>query len=408
MKRKIFRITSITILILFISINIFLIMNKNSKVARINVVHDWNVIENGKIEKAFHTQGVVAPAEKHHIYMEKDADIKKFLVKKGDKVNANTPLFKYAETEWENKRKLLTLEIERLTKEKDSIDQLIQNLQAKNASHPSPNVHSDEINENAVHIQHPDYDQANIETEIQNKLLERNKVEQQIESYEKQLATYDLSTLTVVSGYEGTIAHISYDLKNPVITITSDEQIVEGLFSEEERTVVEEGQEVAIESELFKSKITGTLNNIGNNPENKPQLKKKSSYPFEITLDENEEKLYPGFHVSTKIITEKVEGAKVLPKESVVSQKDGRHIFILNNKGVVEKRPIQTGLEVEEKVELINGADLKEYYIVQPKKHTTPAPYVTPLQISKLHKEQLKETTKKTKLKYIIIGMLQR
>ncbi len=202
---------------------------------------------------------------------------------------------------------------------------------------------------------------------------QRNKVEQQIESYEKQLATYDLSTLTVVSGYEGTIAHISYDLKNPVITITSDEQIVEGLFSEEERTVVEEGQEVAIESELFKSKITGTLNNIGNNPENKPQLKKKSSYPFEITLDENEEKLYPGFHVSTKIITEKVEGEKCYRKKVSCHKKMAVIYSFSTIKGLSKKRPIQTGLEVEEKVELINGADLKEYYIVQPKAYNSSA-----------------------------------
>ncbi|MDQ0177161.1 efflux RND transporter periplasmic adaptor subunit [Bacillus chungangensis] len=410
MTKKRWSIVLIAAILLFATVNIVLISKEKSKVARVHSIHQWKTIQTGSLEESFVADGVVSAADKHYIYVDKEAPFLEFLVEVGDEVSRDTPLFEYANPDLEKQQELLNLEIDRLEKEKRSIEDAIGELENILASLPASRPHTYGSEEDKIIIVEQQEETAyRIEADIAEKELEKSKVEHAIDKYEQQLLLERVSDISVVSGYAGKVADIAYNLDNPVITIMSGDAVVEGLFTEEERSLVEQDMDVQVSSELFKEKMTGTLQSIREVPEQKPDVKTEAAYPFTIALEEIEnENIYPGYHVKAKIILDEATTVPLVPEKSLVGSKNEKSIYVLNDKGLIEKKPLKTGIQVNGKAEVVNGAKEGDWYVAKPKGLQTNQPFITPLKVSKLKKTTFRSTPTKTKVKYVLIGALQR
>jgi HlyD family secretion protein len=204
------------------------------------------------------------------------------------------------------------------------------------------------------------------------------------------------------------VKKINYNLKNPIVTIISDKPKVEGTFTERDLKNVQEGMEVYVKSDLIKGKAAGTLTKIADYPENEPSVKKESHYPFEITLNEESESLIKGSHVNVSVVTNKVLNAATVPEKSVEKGKKNSYIYVLNEKGEVEKRSIKKGMSLNGKTEIKKGAKPGELLVQKPEKvQQENSPFFSKLNIESLKKKTFSEEGKRTIFKHIMVGFFK-
>ena len=125
------------VILCFIGLNLFLIFKKDSPVERMNFISDWTEVKQKDLKNSFETSGVIDAAETNRVYIDKKKSFKQFLVKKGDPVQAGTPLFEYSGLDLNEQRDVITSEQQRLQSEAASIDQLISELESLQSSIPS-------------------------------------------------------------------------------------------------------------------------------------------------------------------------------------------------------------------------------------------------------------------------------
>ncbi|UAC47879.1 hypothetical protein K6959_14925 [Bacillus aquiflavi] len=205
MKKWLIRILLLS-LVLFVFLNIYLIVKKDSKVERVVYLDQWTSVKVGDLTQTIATSGVVAPAEEHHIYFDsKLGSFKQFFVKQGEHITPGTSLYEYNEVNLER-------EIHRLETEKNKIDQQIMSLE-EHIYHLDNYKSSLQFNEEeqgtAKTIE------INIDKDILNKELEKDMLLNEAEKYEEQInALKDQSdTLIVESEVEGIVKEINVGLK---------------------------------------------------------------------------------------------------------------------------------------------------------------------------------------------------
>jgi HlyD family secretion protein len=97
-----------------------------------------------------------------------------------------------------------------------------------------------------------------------------------------------------------------------------------------------------------------------------------------ITFDRGEAKLKPAYEVDVRIITRKKEKVLIIPQKALFDLDGRSQVFAVNGKRAV-LRPVQTGLENEEVVEVLSGLSEGEWILVDPGVHITPGCRVAPL-----------------------------
>ncbi|ESU34298.1 hypothetical protein G3A_01805 [Bacillus sp. 17376] len=398
---------------IFVSGNLYLALKDDSKALRSSYINKWAAVGKENLTETLHASGVVTPEEEHQVYYnDEDGDFKGFLVKEGDKIDSGTPLYEYSSNNIDEDLARLKAEKSQLVTEANLIDDQIKQLNYLQSVSASTSTASTPVFGDGSSSRNDSSDLMNvsIEKEIYDKQREKGRVEAEIEKYEDLIDSYEGSDeLGKNSEVSGTVKKVNYELKNPIVTIISDKPKVEGTFSERDLRKVDEGMEVYVKSDLMKGKVAGTLTKIANYPESDPSVKKESFYPFEITLnEETEERIIKGSHVDVSVITYQVLNATTVPEKSIEKNKKNSYIYVLNENGLVEKRKISKGLQLNGKTELKRGAKPGELIVQKPENvQEENNPFFSKLNIDSLKKKAFKEEGKRAIFKHIMVGFFK-
>lgn len=398
--------TVVAIIVFFVAVNFYLIFKKDSEIERAAYINEWREIKEQNLVLSKEKPGVVTPSEEEYIYFQNGTgDFEQFLVKEGDEVQAGTALFEYSLKDLEATIEQLKAEITRLESEEESIEDNIDSLEKM--------VHDlatsdDEVNPSNGPII------ASIDAEIFEKELELSRIEAEIEKYEDLISISDDSrpSLIVDSPISGVVKSISHSLQNPVVMILSDEQQIIGLLDEDEMPDIKEGMSAVINGSFGKKE--GTIAKIAVHPEQDPQVGIKSEYQFVVELveedanmeseDKAERAIISGSHVNIKITTTEVEDALTLPRDTIRAGQ----IYVLKDDGMIEKRKVKTGIEINGIHEITSKAEVDELVVYEPSNLKNKTAFFTPIDIAKMKKTDFKEMSKKEILRYLGKGLLTR
>lgn len=402
--------TTLTVSLLFIGANTYLIEKADSKVDREVRVAEWEPVNKGSLAKEMPKAGVVASEEENYIYFNDEfGSFKKFLVKEGDQIKSGTPLYEYEVTDQTQQKSVLESEADQLEDEIDSIEDNISDLKRLESSLPSGSTDDKEIPIEASALQ-SEYD---LKKEIAAKELEIDRLESQIDNLERQISDIESyeTTLTVQSSVDGTIKDLSHAIDNPLITIASQSTIVTTDLTEKEIVKVNENMSATVQSDIEKKIQKGLVTRVATLPKNDPHIQTDSLYPVEIKLQDTKNELLPGHHVFLSIITDEVKGAFVVPVTAVEKDGEFKYIWILTSKGTVEKRKVETGLTVNGQQQIKSGVKAGEYYIVYPDEIPAlqkGAAFITALDWDKVKLRDLKKFDRSTILENLLLGILER
>ena len=248
-----------------------------------------------------------------------------------------------------------------------------------------------------------------VEVDIYKTESEINKLESEIEKYDERIAAVDekLPQLEAVSDITGIVQEVQHDLSNPVITIASAENKVQGMLTEKEQAMIKPGMEVSISLKNKTKAYKGTIEQVSKSPKEKPEVGKESQYPFTAVLDEPIEEWAHGTHVDVKIVTEERANVITVPEQAIKKTDKTRQVFVLNE-GLVEKRNVTAGLQVGSIQQIEKGISQGEYVSGSPvqlsgqEKRT----FYTPLKVKQWDQDMYKDMRKIVMLKQFGKGFL--
>jgi len=393
---------TITILItLFLAVNLFLTFKKDNKITSLNYIDEWTSVKEQNLIRSKNKTGVITPSEGQYVYFDdKNGQFQEFLVKKGEEVQVGTPLFEYSSANIESSKAKLKVEITKLESELGSIEENIKQLESLQTD-LSADLEKEEKDASN--------DMMFIDAEIYDKELQKGRIESEIEKYKALIDSEGkiLDNLVVKSNVSGIVQEISHNLKNPLITILSDQQQVEGILEEEELLEITEGMKVFVTSPALSKKKESTITEISSNPIEQPKVNRKSQYHFSVQLNEgSEEKIVNGAHVNLKIIKNELNNVLTVPLTSINHKEAKSYIYVLQQNGTIKKRPIQKGIHVEQVQEVKEGVEKGELIVFQPSILKNNAPFFTPIDMRKIETKLIKKMRKKEIIRYIGRGFL--
>jgi HlyD family secretion protein len=404
--------------IVLITVNLYLIEKKESKVERTVFVENWTKVKKDTITDTIQTNGVIKPVEEYDIYFDaKKNDFKKFLVKEGDAITAGSSLFEYTTTELDALKANLEAEKTAAEGEIAGIEEYIGKLRSYQGTVTSePEAAIDESVEKNLNIDittsSSDLIKSNIEQEMYKQELEKNRLNEKVKMLDAKLSSIEeqSSAIVTTSEADGVVKNINKNLNNPIISIVSTNMAIEGDFSEEEMKKAEVGMTIKASSSDSKKALKGTIGRIHSYPVEEPSLKKDNRFPFQALIEpEGEtEPLLVGSKVNLTVITNEKAGVPSIPIEAVQYQKQP-YIYKLTNKGHVDKHYITKGLKAEGKQEIIKGPSVGDVILLEPnaavKNHSY---FITPIQFEKVKAGTYKKFTSREKVRYLLLGILEK
>ncbi|MFE4353955.1 efflux RND transporter periplasmic adaptor subunit [Peribacillus butanolivorans] len=403
-----------------ITVNFYLIEKKESKVERTVFAENWTKVKKDTITDTFQTKGVIKPVEEYDIYFDtKKNDFQKFLVKEGDEVTAGSSLFEYTTPELDALKGNLEAEKTAAEGEIVGINDYIDKLKAYQGSLTSNSNEAviDNSIEKSLNIDitttSSDLIESNIEQEMYKLELEINRLEEKIVMLDAQLSSIEeqKGAVETASEADGVVKNINKNLNNPIISIVSTNVAIEGDFSEEEMKKAEVGMTIKASSPDLKKALNGTIGRIHSYPAEEPSLKKDNRFPFQAMIEPGDEVTKPllvGSKVNLAVITNEKAGVPSIPVEAVHYKKQP-HVYKLTKKGYVDKHYIIKGLKAEGKQELIKGPAVGDVILIEPNRIVKNHSYfVTPIQFEKVKSASYKKFTTREKVRYILLGMLEK
>ncbi|KOR84862.1 hypothetical protein AM233_12770 [Bacillus sp. FJAT-22058] len=405
--------------IVLLTVNLYLIEKKESKVERTVFVENWTKVKKDTITDTIQTNGVIKPVEEYDIYFDaKNNDFKKFLVKEGDEITAGSSLFEYTTTELDALKANLEAEKTAAEGEIAGIEEYIGKLRSYQGTVTSePNAAIDESVEKNLNIDittsSSDLIKSNIEQEMYKQELEKNRLDEKVKMLDAKLSSIEeqSSAIVTTSEADGVVKNINKNLNNPIISIVSTNMAIEGDFSEEEMKKAEVGMTIKASSSDSKKALKGTIGRIHSYPAEEPTLKKDNRFPFQALIEpegEETEPLVVGSKVNLTVITNEKAGVPSIPIEAVQNQKQP-YIYKLTNKGHVDKHYITKGLKAEGKQEIIKGPSVGDVILLEPnaavKNHSY---FITPIQFEKVKVGTYKKFTSREKVRYLLLGILEK
>lgn len=405
--------------IVLITVNLYLIEKKESKVERTVFVENWTKVKKDTITDTIQTNGVIKPVEEYDIYFDaKKNDFKKFLVKEGDAITAGSSLFEYTTTELDALKANLEAEKTAAEGEIAGIEEYIGKLRSYQGTVTSePEAAIDESVEKNLNIDittsSSDLIKSNIEQEMYKQELEKNRLDEKVKMLDAKLSSIEeqSSEIVTTSEADGVVKNINKNLNNPIISIVSTNMAIEGDFSEEEMKKAEVGMTIKASSSDSKKALKGTIGRIHSYPAEEPTLKKNNRFPFQALIEpegEETEPLLVGSKVNLTVITNEKAGVPSIPIEAVQYQKQP-YIYKLTNKGHVDKHYITKGLKAEGKQEIIKGPSVGDVILLEPnaavKNHSY---FITPIQYEKVKVGAYKKFTSREKVRYLLLGILEK
>ncbi|PLS15881.1 RND transporter [Bacillus sp. M6-12] len=400
--------------ILLVVVNIYLTLREDSKVQRTVYVEQWKKAKNGSITESFVTKGVIKPSEEHFVYFNgQDKEFEQFLVNEGDAVSAGTPLFEYSSPQLETEKRELEAEKEAAEGEISSIEEQIDKLEDYQLTVEADEQIPDTADSTEIFTIENSSEEiiSSIEQDIYQQEHERNKLEQRVKKYEAQIKSIEEQSgaATISSDVDGIVKRIDKDLGNPVIVIASNTPSVEGYFNEKQMGKASEGMEVKVSSESLKKKLNGSIQKINPYPVEEPTVKKESSYLFNGTIEEVSEKLFSGSKVNVTVITDKVTGVPVVPSKAVHKGHKEKYVYQLTSAGLLAKKTISAGLSFNGKQEVKKGLKSGNTVLLSAAPDSIKnAPFITPVKTWDPNIKTIKKLSKREKLRYVLIGVLEK
>lgn len=88
------------------------------------------------------------------------------------------------------------------------------------------------------------------------------------------------------------------------------------------------------------------------------------TFKGKIIIDNSELKLRPGMFAKANILVDRADSSIIISKDVVLSDRYQKHVFIVE-KNVAKLRRIQTGLEDENNIEVVNGLNVNDNLVVK-------------------------------------------
>ena len=406
--------------IVLITVNLYLIEKKESKVERTVFVENWTKVKKDTVTDTIQTNGVIKPVEEYDIYFDTQKnDFKKFLVKEGDAITAGSSLFEYTTTELDALKANLEAEKTAAEGEMAGIEEYIGKLRSYQGTVTSETEKAaiDESVEKNLNIDiktsSSDLIKSNIEQEMYKQELEKNRLNEKVRMLDAKLSSIEeqSSAIVTTSEADGVVKNINKNLNNPIISIVSTNMAIEGDFSEEEMKKAEVGMTIKASSSDSKKALKGTIGRIHSYPAEEPSLKKDNRFPFQALIEpegEETEPLLVGSKVNLTVITNEKAGVPSIPIEAVQYQKQP-YIYKLTDKGHVDKHYITKGLKAEGKQEIIKGPSVGDVILLEQnvavKNHSY---FITPIQFEKVKAGTYKKFTSREKVRYLLLGILEK
>jgi HlyD family secretion protein len=397
---KYWKTIMITLLVvLLVGINLFLILIDDSKVEKTLYVNSWTSAREQDLEETMVTEGISSPQEEQYVYYDDSkGSFEGFMVKEGEEVTSGRELFYYKTDSYveaiahlEAEKESVQNQLDSLEDRKDRLDSLLISSSAGVASFGEDQTSMSE---------------TSIEIDIYETEAEISRLESELEKYEDQIDSIDgkLPYLHEISDIDGTVKEINKDLSNPVITIASNESVIEGTVPETQHKKLQQGLDVLISLRNSNSNknYKGSIVKVSAFPEGKPSVEMESTYPFTVALNEPIEDLVHGAHVDVKIITEEVLDAITVPSESVYKSQ----LQVLQN-GIIAKREVKTGLEVMGTQQIELGLEVGDVVVREPVSFEGETiSFYTPLQFNQWEKEMYGDMSKLEIIKLVGQGIL--
>lgn len=403
-----------------ITVNLYLIEKKESKVERTVFVENWTMVKKDTITDTIQTNGVIKPLEEYDIYFDtKQNDFKKFLVKEGDVVTAGSSLFEYTATELDALKANVESEKAAAEGEIVGIDQYLGKLRSYQGTltrDPDKAVIDDSVERNLnidITTSSSDLIKSNIEQELYKQELEKNSLNEKVKMLDAKLRSIEEQSRAIVTTSEadGVVKNINENLNNPIISIVSTNMAIEGDFSEEEMKKAEVGMTIKASSSDSKTTLKGKIGRIHSYPAEEPSIKKNNRFPFQALIEpegEETEPLLVGSKVNLTVITNEKAGVPSIPIEAVHYKKQP-HVYKLTKKGFVDKHYITKGLKAEGKQELIKGPSVGDVILLEPNRVVKNHSYfITPIQFEKVKTKTYKKFTSREKVRYLLLGILEK
>lgn len=175
-----------------------------------------------------------------------------------------------------------------------------------------------------------------------------------------------ISNATITSPIAGEVATRSIDPgematpSQPILSIVNiDTVFVEGTVAEDDVALVKEGQKVTVKIDAAGGAFEGIVKLLS--PVANSQTK---GYPVKIEIKNTNHKMKPGMFAEIQLVTKDQKDAIVIPKDVLVTRGSDKIIYIVNN-GIAEERTVTTGIESDDKIEIVKGLNAGEKFVVE-------------------------------------------
>jgi HlyD family secretion protein len=385
---------------ILLSVNIYLLLT--NEFDRSKVIHRTTFAKKMDLRETMESFGVVIPSDEYSIYYNNNyKDIEEIYVEEGKHVSIGDKLFRYVDNDLDQMIQQLNNKEERLIDLLDKIEKDIEELESE--------LYENDESESVVDT----YKIVN--DRINDKEYQKNLIELELDDIKAQISLLEekKEKLVVTSKMDGTVIKVNpfaQKQNDIVVTIRSDHPyLIKGKASEFDIQNMTEGQKVITSPKAIpKEKLEGSIKQIIMVPLNKPSVDDKASYyPYTVELKEQSELLHPGYHMNLDIVLEEREDVIAVPPGVIVKEKEGNYLFVLK-KGILEKRKVQLGLEIQGKQEIIKGIKEGEQIVINPSKNIKDQMRVVmPVQHNALKRKGVDEFTKEQVLRLVIKGMVE-
>ena len=287
--------------------------------------------------------GVVEPQETKEIQVDLTKQIAEILVQEGDHVEAGDPLFSYDIESMQLELDQGNVEIERMEIEIASNKQQIQQLESERK-----NVSDDEKLSYTTQIQSLETDIAKTEYDIKSKKIELEKLKNTIQN----AAVKAESSGTVQS--LKTVEQLETDGTDTLMKVMSDGEFrVKCTASEQNMYMIYTDETVTLHSRVNDSTWTGTITEIGAEPESNQndysysgeESTQASKYPFYITLDSSD-----GLMLGQHLLISPEEDSTIekngiwIYSDYILTDENGEsYVWADNGRDRLEKRKVELG-----------------------------------------------------------------
>ncbi len=304
--------------------------------------------------------GVVEPQETKEIKVDLSKKVSEVLVAEGDHVEAGDPLFVYDIESMQLELDQGKVEIERMQNEIASSKQQIEQLETERK-----NANADDKLSYTTQIQSLETDIAKTEYDIKTKELELEKLENTIDH-----ATINAEISGTVQSLK-TVEQLEMEGTDTLMKIMSDGEFrVKCTASEQNMYMIYTDETVTVQSRVDDSSWTGTITEIGSEPESNQEegyydgsdeSVTASKYPFYITLDSSEGLMLGQHLLISPDMGDVVEKSGIwLYSDYVMTDEDGTsYVWADNGRERLEKRKVELGQsdEMMGDCEIVSGLD---------------------------------------------------